>query len=65
MENFPFTPKPSEHFLTHFPFYFTDTDESGELIEVLDKIADLKPTPNSYILFADKENDFIISLTSL
>lgn len=29
--------------LTHFPFYFTDTDESGELIEVLDKIADLKP----------------------
>lgn len=29
--------------LTHFPFYFTDTDESGELIECLDKIADLKP----------------------
>lgn len=29
--------------LTHFPFYFTDTDESGELINVLDQIADLKP----------------------
>ena len=29
--------------LTHFPFYFTDDSESGELIEVLDKIIDLKP----------------------
>lgn len=29
--------------LTHFPFYFTDDSESGELIEVLDQIVDLKP----------------------
>ncbi len=29
--------------LTHFPFYFTEDSQSGELIEVLDKIADLKP----------------------
>lgn len=29
--------------LTHFPFYFTQDSESGELIEVLDKIIDLKP----------------------
>lgn len=29
--------------LTHFPFYFTETDESGELIEVLDQIEDLHP----------------------
>ena len=27
--------------LTHFPFYFTESEESGELIEVLDQLADL------------------------
>ena len=29
--------------LTHYPFYFTETDESGELIDILDQIIDLKP----------------------
>ncbi|HPX32235.1 MAG TPA: 5'-nucleotidase C-terminal domain-containing protein [Erysipelotrichaceae bacterium] len=29
--------------LTHFPFYFTEDSESGELIEVLKQISDLKP----------------------
>ena len=29
--------------LTHFPFYFTENSQSGELIEVLDQITDLHP----------------------